>query len=763
VPVERGPVDRHAAHREPGQLLEQRLVARSRRRAARGAHPDDAVAALRRGRRPRVVELALAGRERQRLRQRQRTRRAGRRQLAVARADDHLGLDPPGAPQRRQRHAGRHPRGPRIPPVEQRPRRARVVDHLPERGLRLVEPPGLVHRQRRVGLERERHARARRDMASLEPRRGPAGGERVERARTLRLRSRDQRQPVAVPRPPGVRAERDIGQRDPTARAGPGQDLRVAPGHGAQRRLRPGRQDQQVPARRDMAHVIAHVIAHLAGHLTGRRGLGDDHVRVGPADPERAHARYPRPVPARPRLRGAWDDERCAGEPDPRVQRRLVEVQRDALVVECDDRLQHARHAGGALEVPEVGLDRAHDASRSVRARLPEHLGQRLHLDRVAERGAGAVGLDVADVGGRHAGGRQRRAHDVALGEPVGRGQPGRAPVVVHRRAGHERPDPVARAPGIGQPLEHQQGRALAARVSVGPDVERAAPPLGRQRAHARELDEPIRRQDQVDAAGQRRVALAAAQALARQVDRDQRRRAGGVDREARAFEPEQVRHAARQHAGEIAGQRVRVDLAEAGAAGLQLLVVMAAGAHEHPRGAAAQRVRSHPGVLQSLPGDLEEQPLLRIHARGLARRDLEELWVEAVDAIEEAAVAGVHRAGRVGVGIVERVDIPALARHLCDGVALVVEQACQRRRVDHAAGKPDSDPGDGDRLGARREHRDQQRTLIGGQLGDQRREHRGYFLHRITFLITVLGLMRGQASGDSFVIARSSCASLSV
>ena len=46
------------------------------------------------------------------------------------------------------------------------------------------------------------------------------------------------------------------------------------------------------------------------------------------------------------------------------------------------------------------------------------------------------------------------------------------------------------------------------------------------------------------------------------------------------------------------------------------------------------------PARLERLPGHLEQQPLLRVHARRLARRDAEELGVEPIDVVEEAAAS---------------------------------------------------------------------------------------------------------------------------
>jgi hypothetical protein len=50
--------------------------------------------------------------------------------------------------------------------------------------------------------------------------------------------------------------------------------------------------------------------------------------------------------------------------------------------------------------------------------------------------------------------------------------------------------------------------------------------------------------------------------------------------------------------------------------------VVVAQGADEHGRTAAAQRGGNDPGVFQYLPGQLQNDPLPRVHRGGLARRD---------------------------------------------------------------------------------------------------------------------------------------------
>ena len=67
-------------------------------------------------------------------------------------------------------------------------------------------------------------------------------------------------------------------------------------------------------------------------------------------------------------------------------------------VLERQHGLDQAGDAGRGVEVADVGLDRAEGAeAASASVAGAERLGQRRDLDRIAQRRAGAVRLDVAD------------------------------------------------------------------------------------------------------------------------------------------------------------------------------------------------------------------------------------------------------------------------------------------------------------------------------------------------------------------------------
>ncbi len=134
----------------------------------------------------------------------------------------------------------------------------------------------------------------------------------------------------------------------------------------------------------------------------------------------------------------------------------------------------------------------------------------------------------------------------------------------------------------------------------------------------------------------------------------------------------------------------------------LELRVVAPDDAQEHARPAPGELIRRLPRALERLPRHLEQQPLLGIHSRGLPRGDPEERGVEAIDAVDESSPARVRAARLVGVGIEQRIDVPAIARHLGDGVYALVQQAPERfrrpRTARYAAGRTN----DGNGLRAR-------------------------------------------------------------
>ncbi|GAA4152603.1 hypothetical protein GCM10022251_20950 [Phytohabitans flavus] len=141
------------------------------------------------------------------------------------------------------------------------------------------------------------------------------------------------------------------------------------------------------------------------------------------------------------------------------------------------------------------------------------------------------------------------------------------------------------------------------------------------------------------------------------------------------------------------------------------MAVVAVHDAREYAGLAAAQRDRVDTGPLDRLPRDFQQEPLLRVRGKGLARAHTEELGVEVSGVVQEPARPGVRGAGVVRVGVVQRIEVPAaVGGEAADRVDAVADEPPQVfRRGDAArvaAGHTDDDDrivGVGDEAGQRR------------------------------------------------------------
>ena len=364
------------------------------------------------------------------------------------------------------------------------------------------------------------------------------------------------------------------------------------------------------------------------------------------------------------------------------------------FVAKGQHRLDHSRHPGGELSVADVGLERAQPQ------RLLPFLAvggeQGAGLDRVAKRGAGAVGLDRVDVSGGEAGVGEGLADHSFLGGSVGGGEAVGGAVLIDRRAADRGQHPMAVCLGVGEALEDEHAGALAPADAVRPLGEGLAASVGGKHPLAGELDEGVGIGEEGDATRHRHSAFAGSESLRREMHGHQRGRAGGVDADRGALETQRVGDATRGDAGDRAGEPVALQLRHpAGPARAR----HGAGAGEDADLRTPQRGGIDAGRLQRLPGCFQEQPLLRVHRQRLARGDAEELGVEVAGAGEEPADARVGGAGGVGVGVVETLEVPAAVGGKGAGRVAALDQQAPELVGGVGAGEAAAHADDRDRL----------------------------------------------------------------
>ena len=126
--------------------------------------------------------------------------------------------------------------------------------------------------------------------------------------------------------------------------------------------------------------------------------------------------------------------------------------------------------------------------------------------------------------------------------------------IVVDRGSADYRVDEIAVADRILETPQHDDAKSAAEDGPARSRVEGAAVAVARKNfAFAIEIAKAMRDFDR-NAAGQRHVALVIQQALAGEVNRDQRSRARGLHREAGAGEVQLIGHARREHVLVVAG-----------------------------------------------------------------------------------------------------------------------------------------------------------------------------------------------------------------
>ena len=480
--------------------------------------------------------------------QRQRARDAGGGDLALRVADHRVGLDALGAPQRGQRHHHREQR--RLHDVDAvERRRARPVStsrsdqstNGAKRGLARVDPgrrtpairqqlrrpcpptasPGPGTRTRRGRTRGRRRAAARRvppAISASRPRAAPSASPATTAARSREVGAA------------GGQREPDVGERRGARGEVLAQPLRL---RNERRAIAAGERPDAAATARAPASTST---GARSGGLDRRRLARASTWRVRAADaPNDGHARAPRSRPP-----GSGQASASLSRRD--LSRRPVDVRGSARRRAASAAARSCRSARTILITPatpaaagrvaDVGLQRA-EPQRPGSALRAVGRDQRLGLDRVAQRPCRCRAPRRRPR--RPARARRRPApggsRAPATG-PLGAVRPFDAPSWLTARAADHGQHLVAVAARVGEPLEQRaRRRPRRSPVPSAPsanDLQRPSGDSARWRANATSsVGVAITRH----AAGQRQRAFALAQRLARQVQRDQRRRARRVDR----------------------------------------------------------------------------------------------------------------------------------------------------------------------------------------------------------------------------------------
>ena len=418
----------------------------------------------------------------------------------------------------------------------------------------------------------------------------------------------------------------------------------------------------------------------------------DQTMRIGTTGTERTQTGAASILPAlcAPRLRLLDHAERRVRKIDGRIERGGMQRRRDRVVAELQQDLGEAGDRGGGLQMADIRFDRTDAAGLrrdpragtvEFRTRVRERARKAGDLDRIAQRRAGTVRFDVVDAVRVPTGTLQRLADHIGLRGLVRHGEAVGLAAVIQRGTLDDAVDVVAICDRLAQALEQHRADAFARHIAVAAGAERAAAAVGGQELAGGQLQVFVRVRHHVDATGQRQIAVAVVDRPARQVDRGQRRRAHGVEHEARPVEVHEIRHAV----GDRRHRRTRPAGLELLVADLELRVILPGHADEHADRLPLERLPGVAGIFEAFPRGLQEQTLLGIHHFRFARRDIEEPRIEQVDVVHEAAPLAIGGSLVAAVRVVETLVIPARRRNFDDAVAPIGQIAPEGLQVVRA------------------------------------------------------------------------------
>ncbi len=242
-----------------------------------------------------------------------------------------------------------------------------------------------------------------------------------------------------------------------------------------------------------------------------RHVLLDDQVRDGAVRAEGGNPGDARRSPGGEVLLHA---KRRGGEVDVRVQLAGMQRRRDHAVLHLQQHLGERNDSRRAFQVTHVGFDRPDGAVLAPVGVRAERPGEPVDLDGVAERGSGAVALDVADVLSGDPGVGERCRDHLALRQRVGHGHAVGLAAVVGGHAADHAVDVVPVGDRGVHRFEQHAADTLAGHVAAATRAERAAPPIGGEEVHLAQRHILVRVQRQVRAAREGHGGAAAADRL---------------------------------------------------------------------------------------------------------------------------------------------------------------------------------------------------------------------------------------------------------
>src|SRR5512145_3498849 len=98
-------------------------------------------------------------------------------------------------------------------------------------------------------------------------------------------------------------------------------------------------------------------------------------------------------------------------------------------------------------------------------------------------------------------------------------------------------------------------------------------------------------------------------------------------------------------------------------------MVIVGTSTDEYTCLASCKRIDRLTSMFQRIPGNLYQQPLLRVHIGRFSRRNIEERSIKTINSIQEPTPSRSDCSRCISIWMVEHLDIPAFGGYLNDRI----------------------------------------------------------------------------------------------
>src|SRR4030095_21262 len=128
----------------------------------------------------------------------------------------------------------------------------------------------------------------------------------------------------------------------------------------------------------------------------------------------------------------------------------------------------------------------------------------------------------------------------------------------------------------------------------------------------------------------------------------------------------------------------------------LNSLIIVMRNADEDTEVGSVVKIEHESCIFNSLPGGFQEESVLGIDVGSFPRGDTEELRIELIDPVDEAAALRGWFATHPRLGGIISLEVPTIGWHLDDPFTTVDQKFPERIGVAHAAGETATDSDNG-------------------------------------------------------------------